>query len=166
MSIITSLMQEFEHEMNNTRRVLERVPDGKMDWKPHEKSYTMGKLSAHIANMPIWVVGTFKANELDFASGDPLLQVPNVKTRDDLLAEFEKTTAAARLALNDADESGLRDMWTLRNGEHVIFTLPRMAVYRSFVMHHIIHHRGQLTVYLRLNNVPLPALYGPSADEQ
>ena len=166
MSIITSLVQEFEHEMGNTRRVLERLPDGKFDWKPHEKSYSMGKLAAHVANMPIWIGPLFTTSELDFASGDPVLRIPNPKTRAEVLEEFEKTTAAAREGFAKGDDATLSQPWTLRMGEHVIFTIPRIAAYRSFFMHHQVHHRAQLTVYLRLNDVPVPGLYGPSADEQ
>ncbi len=163
MSLSQSLLPEFDQEMANTRRVLERVPADKFSWQPHDKSMAFGRLAVHVAELPSWTTMTINTSELDFAA------VPyaptQVETTQDLLNIFDKATAEARTALAGVSDEELFKPWALRNGEHQIFSLPKIAVLRSFVMNHIIHHRGQLTVYLRLNDVPVPGIYGPSADE-
>jgi len=162
MSLSDSLLPEFDHEMANTRRALERVPMDKPSWQPHPKSMPLGRLAVHLAELPGWATTTVETGELDFASG---YNPSKAETTQELLALFDKNVAEARAAIAGAgDEVWFQD-WSLRNGEHVIFTMPKIAVLRSFVMNHTIHHRGQLTVYLRLNDVPVPSLYGPSADE-
>ena len=157
------LIAEMEHEAKTTRTCLERVPADKFDWKPHEKSMEFGKLAAHIAEMFGWTPATLQQSELDFSKMDYKPFAP--KTTDDLLEFFDKTVAEAIDVLrNTGDEVFLED-WTMRNGEQVYFTMPKAVVMRSFVMNHIVHHRGQLSVYLRLNDIAVPAIYGPSADE-
>jgi uncharacterized damage-inducible protein DinB len=162
MSISDSLLPEFDMEMANTRRALERVPMDKADWKPHPKSMALGRLATHLAELPGWVVTTVGSDELDFSTG---YNPPKAETTADLLALFDRNVSAARAALAGASDEVWHKPWTLRNGDHKIFTLPKIAVHRTFTMNHVIHHRGQLTVYLRLNDVPVPSIYGPSADE-
>jgi len=162
-NISSVLIGEMEQEAKTTRTCLERVPADKFDWKPHEKSMEFGKLAAHIAEMFGWTPATLQQAELDFSKMDYKPFEP--KTTDDLLEFFDRTVAEAIDVLrNTGDEVFLED-WTMRNGEKVYFTMPKAVVMRSFVMNHIVHHRGQLSVYLRLNDIPVPALYGPSADE-
>ncbi len=166
MSLSEAFLLEFDHEMANTRKTLERVPDGKLAWKPHEKSGTMGWLAGHVANIPGWIVFTLKEDSLDLApAGKPVQPASEPISRKELLATFDKNVSEARAALAKASDAQLRKPWTLLKTGKPILTMPRMAVLRSFVMNHCIHHRAQLGVYLRLNNVPLPAIYGPSADE-
>lgn len=166
MSLVQALLAEFDQEMRTTRRVLERVPDGKLDWKPHPKSMTLGALASHIAEMATWGSITLQTDSLDLnPPGGPGYQPTIHSTRDALVAAFDKNVGAARQALADASESTLGDGWTLLSGGKAYFTLPRAAVLRTFVLNHIIHHRGQLSVYLRENDVPVPSIYGPSADE-
>ncbi len=166
MALNEALLPEFDLEMANTRKTLERVPDEKLGWKPHEKSGTMGWLAGHVANIPSWPVMTIGQDALDVApKGGPAPQASPPTTRKALLEAFDKNAADGRIALAKATDKQLMDPWTLLAGGQKVFTLPRIAVLRSFVMNHLIHHRAQLTVYLRLNNIPVPALYGPSADE-
>lgn len=162
MSISQTLLPEFDQEMANTRRVLERVPSGQFGYKPHEKSFEFGKLATHVAQLPYWAVVTLTADELDL--GKPMEQ-PRPQTTEELLAVFDHSVAEARKAIAAAGDETFHQKWTLRNGDHVIFTLPKIGVYRGVVMNHLIHHRAQLTVYMRLNDIPVPGLYGPSADE-
>lgn len=167
MNITQAWLGEFDHEIAQTRRILERVPDGNMDWRPHAKSMTLGRLAMHVAQIPMWTEPTFNQTELDLM---PAPDAPAGKwspeNREELLATFEKGANTARNALENAAEASLPELWTLKWGDQNIFTLPRVAVYRSFVMNHLIHHRAQLSVYLRLLDIPVPGLYGPSADEQ
>jgi uncharacterized damage-inducible protein DinB len=166
MSISASLLPEFEHEMANTRKALERIPEDKFDWKPHEKSWAMGGLATHLANLPIWTVYTIDQDSLDLApQGGESLRVEEKRSRREILEDFDKNVAAARDAIAGASDEELHKPWTLLKGGVTLMTLPKVAVLRSFVMNHIIHHRGQFTVYLRLNDVPVPSIYGPSADE-
>jgi len=167
MKISETLLPEFDQEMANTRKVLERVPDGKDDWKPHPKSSTLGALKAHIANMPDWAGLTMQSDTFDYAPpGAPPYETPKFGSNKELLAAFDKSVAEARAALAAADDSKMLGPWTLMAGGQSLMTLPRVAVIRSFVMNHTIHHRAQLGVYLRLNDIPLPQLYGPTADEK
>ena len=163
MSISSSFLGELDHEMANTRRTLERVPTDRLAWQPHAKSMTLGRLASHIAEMPIWAIRTIGTSGYDFAaSGRLRTDLPSTR---EIVEAFDKNLAEAREAIAGTSEEALREKWTLRRGDQVVFSLPRIAVLRSMVLNHIIHHRGQLTVYLRLNDVPLPGLYGPSADE-
>jgi uncharacterized damage-inducible protein DinB len=161
-----ALLPEFDQEMANTRKTLERVPFEKFTWKPHEKSMPMGRLAVHLAEMPGWSVETINKESLDVAPpGGPQYQPPEIKSREDLVALFDKNVAAGRVAIAGASDDELMKNWSLLAGGKTIFTMPRIAVLRSMVMNHIIHHRAQLGVYLRLNDVPVPGHYGPSADE-
>jgi uncharacterized damage-inducible protein DinB len=166
MSISQSLLPEFNEEMANTRKVLERVPTEKWNWKPHEKSGTLGWLAAHIGTIPGWYTMTLQTESLDYAPVDgPQYEPPKIENTQQLLSIFDKELAGAREALSKAADADFAKNWTLLAGGKEIFTMPRTSCLRSMVMNHMIHHRAQLTVYLRLLNVPVPGLYGPSADE-
>jgi len=166
MPISKMLLPEFEHEMANTRKTLERVPEEKFDWKPHPKSSSLGGLATHLANIPSWTAQTFDRDELDIAPpGQPPYKLDEAKSRADLLEAFDKNVTSARAALEAASDENWQGKWSLLMGGNPIFTLPRTAVMRGFVMNHLIHHRAQLGVYLRLLDVPVPSIYGPSADE-
>jgi uncharacterized damage-inducible protein DinB len=165
MSIAQALLPEFDQEMGNTRRTLERVPNEKWEWRPHPKSSTMGWLAGHLSNIPTWVNHGIELDKLDIApEGKPLRGAP-IASRERALEMFDRNVAAARAAIAAASDEHLGKGWTLISNGRPIFTLPRAAVLRSFVMNHMIHHRAQLGVYLRLNDIPVPATYGPSADE-
>ncbi len=164
MTIAQSMLPEFDQEMAGTRRTLARVPWEKSDWKPHAKSMALGHLAGHVAEVVTWASYTFESTELDFATFD--YRPPRHASTDELLATFDRYVAAARAALAGADDAAAMAPWTLRQGDQVFFTLPRIGVVRSMVMNHMIHHRAQLGVYLRLLDLPVPGLYGPSADEQ
>lgn len=167
MTISESLLPEFDQEMANTRIVLARVPAAKFSWKPHPKSFEMGALAAHIANMVDWASLTLESDSFDYAPpGAPPYESPKFASTDELLAAFDKGVAKARSAIAATDDGRMLAPWSLMAGGQIVMTMPRVAVVRSFVMNHTIHHRAQLGVYLRLNDIPLPALYGPSADEQ
>jgi len=161
--IATAFLAELENEAKVTRTCLERVPADKFDWKPHEKSMTFGRLASHVAEMFGWTESTVKHDVLDFATMEYTPFEP--KTTEELVAFFDDHISKAKAALAETSDEAFMKDWTMRNGEQVYFTMPKVAVMRSFVMNHIIHHRGQLSVYLRLNDIPVPALYGPSADE-
>jgi len=166
MPLNQSLLPEFDHEMANTRKTLERVPEDKFAWKPHEKSFSMVGLATHLATLPSWAVVTIQQDSIDIApEGVPPPTNEPAKSREDLLATFDRNVAAARNALAEANDEALLKTWTLLKGGKEIFSLPRVAALRSFVMNHNVHHRAQLGVYLRLNDVPVPSIYGPSADE-
>lgn len=166
MTIGQSMLAEFDQEMQNTRKVLERLPDDKWGWKPHEKSGTVGWLAGHIATLPGWTTMTIKTEELDYAPvGGPPYQPPKIESRKDALANFDKESAEARTALAGVSDQEMLKGWTLLAGGKEIFTMPRVACIRGYVMNHLIHHRAQLGVYYRLLGVPVPGLYGPSADE-
>jgi uncharacterized damage-inducible protein DinB len=167
MKISESMLPEFDQEMANTRKVLERVPAEKFSWKPHAKSFALGALSAHVANMADWAELTLTTDSFDYAPpGAAPYETPTFASTADLIAAFDKSIAKARTALAAADDGKMMAPWSLMAGGKVVMTMPRAAVVRTFVMNHIIHHRAQLTVYLRLNDIPVPGLYGPSADEQ
>ena len=167
MPIARTILSEFNHEMANTRKVLERVPEEQAAWRPHPKSYSLGDLAMHIANLPAWAVSTVKQDELDFdPPGGRRDARPAFNTRKALLELFDANVNAAVSAIADASDEDMKKSWTLKNKGMAVFSLPRVQVLRSFVMNHMIHHRGQMTVYLRLKNVPLPAIYGNTADEK
>ena len=148
--------------MTTTRKVLERVPEDKFAWKPHAKSFSLGALAAHVATLPTWGKETLDKSEIDIAGGQPPA-APASKA--ELLTAFDRHVAAARSALAGRSDAELLATWTLKRGGTTIFSMPKTAVLRSFVFSHLIHHRGQLCVYLRLLDVPVPSIYGPSADE-
>jgi len=166
MTIGQSLLPEFEQEMQNTRKLLERCPDDRWNWKPHEKSGTVGWLAGHVANMVSWLPYTLKTEELDYAPVDgPSFEPPKITNRRELLAELDKHVAEARTALADVSDAEMMKNWKLLAGGQEIFTMPRVACIRGMVLNHHIHHRAQLTVYYRLLGIPVPGMYGPSADE-
>jgi uncharacterized damage-inducible protein DinB len=165
MAISQALLPEFDQEMATTRRVLERVPEGNYGWKPHEKSMTLGRLAGHVAELPGWVPMTLSKDKFDMATDGQNFPPLTASSRKSLLETFDKNVAAARQAIAAASDEQLMKNWSLLHGGKPVFTMPRVAVLRGFTMNHVIHHRGQLSVYLRLNNVPVPAIYGPSADE-
>lgn len=157
-----SLLPEFEHEMQTTRRTLERVPEDKLAWKPHEKSMSLGQLATHLATITHWAEAILSTDSFDVSTAPPN---PELKSRSEILSAFDANSANARKAISQATDGELLKPWSLLAGGKAIFTLPRIAVFRSFILNHMIHHRGQFSVYLRLNNVPVPSIYGPSADE-
>jgi uncharacterized damage-inducible protein DinB len=163
MPLKDSVLPEFDHEMGTTRRVLERVPDADLAWKPHDKSFSLGQLAAHVANLPNWAVMTFDSDAFDVATMGPRGVAP--ASVAELLRTFDGNVKTARAKIDEQTDPAFLAKWTLKNAGEEVFSMPKIAVLRSFVMNHIIHHRGQLTVYLRLRNVPLPSIYGPTADE-
>lgn len=165
MTIAQSLIPEFDHEAAVTRALLERVPDDRADWKPHPRSTALGALAAHIANLAGMAPRITSLPELDMnPPGGPGFTPPGFTTTAELLATYDDNVARSRAAIAGASDGELGDTWALKNAGHTIFAMPRVAVLRSFMLNHMIHHRGQLSVYLRLNDVPLPSIYGPTAD--
>jgi uncharacterized damage-inducible protein DinB len=163
MPITDALLPELDHELAVTRKLLERVPEAKVDWRPHGKSFSLGQLVAHVSNLARWGELTLEQSELDLAGQSS----PAVLTsREEALSAFDASARAFRAALVGRTDAELMAPWTLKQKGAPIFTMPKAAVLRSFVMNHLIHHRGQLSVYLRLLDVPLPSIYGPSADEK
>ncbi|HWF10159.1 MAG TPA: DinB family protein [Bryobacteraceae bacterium] len=163
MTISETFLPEFDQEMANTRRILECVPEEKFAWKPHEKSMTLGRLASHVAEMPNWCVVAIKQDKLEFGPNDKPF---NAASKSELIAELDKNTAAARDAIAGASDGHLGKTWELFYAGEKILSMPRAAILRGLVMSHMIHHRGQLSVYLRLVDVPIPGMYGPSADMQ
>jgi uncharacterized damage-inducible protein DinB len=161
MSISAVLLPEFDHEMATTRRTLERVPDDKLDWKPHERSMTLGRLASHLAELPSFAVAGLNLDTIDMGGYKPWQGV----SRAEILAVFDKNVAEARAAIAAASEEKYMSNWSLLVGGKTVMTMPKIAVVRSFMLNHTIHHRGQFAVYLRLNNIAVPSIYGPSADE-
>jgi len=158
---------DFDAEMEKTRTTLERVPVEKPDWKPHEKSMALGRLARHVAELPGWAAMTINTDSLDIAppGAPPYQSPPPARSREELLGLFEKSAAEARAAIAGASDEHLRENWSFLFGGKTVFSLPRLSVVRVTVLNHLIHHRAQLGVYLRMNGIPVPALYGPSADE-
>jgi len=166
MSLSESLLPEFDHEMANTRKTLERIPENAFNWKPHGISWTMAELSTHITNIPNWIGYTLAAEALDIMPGGvPAPRMTALNTRQEILTQFDKSVAGARQALSGAADKQLLESWSLLANGKVLFTMPRIAVMRTMIFSHIIHHRAQLGLYLRLNNIPVPSIYGPTADE-
>ena len=162
MAIKDGLLADFDHEMGTTRKLLERLPDDRLVWKPHVKSMSLGGLATHLGNIPYWAGTILNEKSFDLAAAPPNLQEKT--SRADILAAFDQVCAQTRAWMDKTDAEYVSP-WTLKRAGHEVFTVPRVAAFRSFVLHHIIHHRGQLSVYLRLNDIPVPAMYGPSADE-
>ena len=166
MAIAEALLSEFDQEAAGVRRTLERVPADKFEWRPHEKSGTMIWLAGHLANLPQWAALTMAADDLDLApGGKPMPPPPKPASVGELVATFDRCAAEARVALEGASDADFMKPWSLLNNGRVMMTLPKAVVIRSFVMNHLVHHRAQLGVYLRMNDVPVPSIYGPSADE-
>jgi len=159
------LLPEFDQEMANTRKVLERIPDEQWDWQPHEKSPTLGWLAVHLARLASWVPMTLTQDFFDVAAPGALNQFTDIHSRQSALELFDVNATAARAALAAISDSDIMQPWSLKAGDTVYFTHPRIAVLRFFVLNHLIHHRAQLGMYLRLLDVPLPPIYGPTADE-
>jgi uncharacterized damage-inducible protein DinB len=164
MSIHTALIGELKYEASNTRKILAGIPEEQFNWKPHEKSMSLGRLACHIAELPQWIAHIMTGTAFNFST-DSFNRI-NVSSRDELIAIFELTIQRAIEYLEKATDEELNTPWTLRRAELIRFELPRKVAIRHLVMNHIVHHRGQLSVYLRLLDVPVPGLYGPSADEK
>jgi uncharacterized damage-inducible protein DinB len=158
-----ALMKEIEHEGSQTKKILERVPIDFFTWKPHEKSRQIGALALHVAQIPSWTSRIVTTPEVNIDT--MVREVPDIKTAYDLVLVSERNIQKAIEDLQNASDEDMMAMWTLKKGEHTVFTLPRVAAIRAMAMNHLLHHRGQLTVYLRLLDVPVPGMYGPSADE-
>jgi uncharacterized damage-inducible protein DinB len=166
MTYAETMLPEFDQEMANTRKVLERLPDDKLDWKPHPRSNTIGWNANHVADMVNWLAEVLTKPSLDVApvGGEPY-KFPKLASRHEILDLFDRNVAAARKAITGAKDEDMGSPWTLSQAGQVFFTMPRSAVVRGMVLNHIIHHRAHLCVYLRMNDVPVPGMYGPSGDE-
>jgi uncharacterized damage-inducible protein DinB len=162
MGMVDALLPELDREIATTRQVLERVPAEQLNWKPHARSFSLGALASHLATLPTWGTTTLNESEVDIGTAPPPASLPS---KADILTTFETGAAAARAALKDKTDAELLATWTLKRGGHTVFSMPKSTVLRSFVLSHMVHHRGQLSVYLRLLDVPVPSIYGPSADE-
>jgi uncharacterized damage-inducible protein DinB len=162
MALKDAVLAEFDHEMAATRKLLERLPEEKLTWQPHEKSRSLGALATHIGHIADWSPSILneKSCELDTA----VLQIDTWKSRQEILSGFDANATRARTLL-DRTDAEYSSVWSLTRGGREVFSMPRIAAFRTFVLYHLVHHRGQLSVYLRLIDVPVPALYGPSADE-
>jgi uncharacterized damage-inducible protein DinB len=167
MKLTDLFLADLEREAISTRRVLERVPEGRDDWKPHEKSMALGYLANLVATMPSWIAMMVTENELDFnPPGGQRYKPSQAGNNRELLEAFDQSVAKARDALRSTNDEHLMTSWRFLTGGRVISDQPRHIVIRDGVLNHLAHHRGQLTVYLRLNDVPVPSIYGPSADER
>ncbi|WP_336773837.1 DinB family protein [Paenibacillus sp. MMO-58] len=157
------IVGDAEHELTITRRILERLPDEHMAWKPHEKSMTLGGLATHLINLLNWQAAILLSPELDMSTVSGRREA--LQKREDVLSEYDANVAKVIGLIAECDENKLSEEWILRNGDHIILRQPRAMALRSFGLSHMIHHRAQLGVYLRLLDIPVPGLYGPSADE-
>jgi uncharacterized damage-inducible protein DinB len=166
MSYAAEILPEFDQEMASSRKVLERVPDEKFNWRAHPKSNTFGWNANHLAEIPGWVAGTLTGTQWDFSPpGEPAYQTPSLNTTKEVLDFFDANVAQARAAIQAVKDSEIDVPWTLLYQGEKVFTMPRESVVRSFVISHMIHHRAIMTVYLRLSDIPVPGMYGPSGDE-
>lgn len=156
-------LPEFDHEFGETRKALERVPEDQFSWRPHDKSWTLHELAAHVSEVPHWTAPTIDLDTLDMDAEPYERVVP--ETKEDILAHFDAGVAAARAAIEGADGAKLAETWTMIHGGQVAIEMPKGAVLRSFIFNHNVHHRAQLGVYLRMLGVPVPGHYGPSADD-
>jgi uncharacterized damage-inducible protein DinB len=166
VTISEALLPEFDQEMAGTRKTLERVPEDKFGWKPHDKSGSMIWLAGHLATLPEWALYTIREDALDMAPDGVKMSPPPVpKTARELLEQFDKNVKEARTAIAGASDAELEKTWSLKMNGQTLFSMPKATCLRTWVMNHNVHHRAQLGVYLRLNNIAVPAIYGPSADE-
>ncbi len=166
MTYAETLLPEFDQEMANTRKVLERIPDDRLDWQAHSKSHTIGWNANHVADIPAWLTATLTTPSFDVApvGGEPY-KIPNRRSRNEILDHFDRNVAAARTAITETKDEDMGSPWTLLGGGKPIFSMPRSVVVRTMILNHLIHHRAHLCVYLRLNDIPVPGMYGPSGDE-
>ena len=164
MALNTTFLGELKNEANSTRKMLERVPADKFEWRPHEKSMKLGRLAKHIAELNLWIERILNSDEFDFATASFDSNFP--ESTEAILKIFDERIAEATTALEKATDDDLNKIWTVRRGEQVMFHMPKKVALRSFSYNHIYHHRGQLSVYLRLLDIPIPGMYGPSADER
>ncbi|MDX1568414.1 MAG: DinB family protein [Longimicrobiales bacterium] len=164
-ALIEMALGDLEREMNATERVLKRVPEDELDWRPHERSWTLGELAAHVANLLSWAKRAIEDDEYDMAAPGSV-GGKRPESTDEILDTFYGLKADVVKALGDTDDATMSEPWTLRQGDRELFTLPKAAVLRTWSLSHMIHHRGQLTVYLRLLDVAVPPTYGPTADEK
>lgn len=167
MTIAQALLPEFDQEMTATRKLLERVPEDRFDWSPHEKSMTLGRLASHLAELPMWTAVTLEQDEFDMnpPEGEQQWESPQPASVREILELFDRNAAEAREKIASAGDATFFAHWSLKSGGETLFAMPKMGVIRNFVLNHGIHHRGQLSVYLRLLDVPVPQTYGPTADE-
>ena len=164
MPFIDVLLPEYDREIGSTRHLLERVPDAAFGWRPHDRSTAMGELAAHIVDLPRWVTVVMTCQSFDL-SADADEMRPRGTSTVQLLSRFDATVREARARLVGAVDGTLCEPWTLTRGKHDLFTMPRIVMMRHLVLNHLVHHRGQLTVYLHMHDIPVPALYGTSADD-
>jgi len=166
MQLVEQLVLEFKQEAGHTRKVLERISEDKWNWRPHSKSWTMGELATHIANVPSWAPMTIANDSMNIDPSNVSAQkTVAAQTLQEILDRFDKNCMEAESALAQSSEEHLFTPWTMQSGEKVLFKMPRLSVLRNFILNHLIHHRAQMCVYLRLNGLPVPAIYGPTADE-
>lgn len=165
MALKDALLPEFDHEVGTTRRLLERVPEADLSWRPHPKSFSLGQLASHIANILHWVNPTCDVSVFDLATIGDDARPKQPTSLAEILKAFDANANTARTKIDAQSDALMLAPWTMKQGDQEVMTMPRTAVLRGFIMNHLIHHRGQLSVYLRLRDVPLPAIYGPSADE-
>jgi uncharacterized damage-inducible protein DinB len=165
MRMIDPMLMEFDRECSTTRKVLSRVPGDKLSWKPHAKSYSLGQLANHIAGLPGWIGGSLLPGGFDMATRGGDFAPKEAASADAVLKTFDENVAAAKGAMAQVDDATAMGTWTLRHGDKVLMEMPRVALLRTILLNHSIHHRGQLSVYLRLLDVAVPSIYGPSADE-
>jgi uncharacterized damage-inducible protein DinB len=165
MRMIDAYLMEFDRESATTRKLLSRVPADRLGWRPHAKSYSLGQLAQHLATLPELIAGSLLPGSFDLATGGDRMKVREPASLEAVLRTFDESLAAAKAALAQLDDARAMGPWTLRHGSKVIMEMPRIAFVRTILLNHSIHHRGQLSVYLRLLDVPLPSIYGPTADE-
>ena len=165
MLLADALNAEFSFESETTKKLMERLPEDKLSWTPHKKSMTLSRLATHIAQIPEWGETIVEHENFDMASVDPNRKPLELGSRQEVMDLLQKNLAQFAEIVKGKDDELLLAKWQLKHGDHVAVDVPRIAALRGFVLNHTIHHRGQLSVYLRLNDVPLPAMYGPSADE-
>ena len=158
-----AFIAEIKHEAASTKKILERVPEGKFVWKPHEKSMSLGRLASHVAELPGFLNSILTMDDFDFAKGD--YKPSHAHTPEELMNVFQEKLDEVVQTLQNTSDEKMQAIFTLRSGEHIIAAVPRMVAVRSMALNHLIHHRAQIAVYLRLLNIPVPGLYGPSADE-
>jgi uncharacterized damage-inducible protein DinB len=163
MRLIDPLLMEFDREASTTRKLLERLPDAKLSWAPHAKSFTLARLAKHLATLPGWIAGTLLADGFDLGTAPPPGEPPRATV--EILKAFDENVGNAKAALAQLDDTRAMAAWTLSMNGKTLMQMPRIAFVRTILLNHSIHHRGQLSVYLRLLDVPVPPMYGPTADE-